>query len=485
MLIPLHRPLGLPHSLRALHSRNYRLFFGGQGISLIGTWITRVATSWLVYRLTGSALLLGVVGFAGQIPSFVLTPISGVLVDRWSRHRILLITQVLSLLQSAALAVLTLSGIITVGQLIALSVVQGVINAFDTPARQAFVIEMVGRAADVPNAIALNSSMVNLARLIGPTIGGLLIATVGEGWCFALDSASYLAVIASLVAMRLPPAVHERTGARVLEDLASGVRYAAGFRPIRSALLLLALVSFMGIPYTTLMPVVATRVLGGGADTLGFLLAASGVGALGGAVYLATRSSVVGLGRTMVVATAVFGGGLVLFSLSRSLVLSLVILPVVGAGFMVEMASTNTVLQTIVEPRMRGRVMAFYTMAFLGMAPFGSLLGGVLAARIGAPGTIAAGAIACLLGAVWFSRELPALREVVWPIYERMGLVPAASEGADARDGEGARNARTATPPAGADARAGEGGFSRAHGARECGPHAPSAIDDPKVVPPR
>src|SRR3954468_8768212 len=349
---------------RAFAHRNYRLFFGGQSVSLIGTWITRVATSWLVYRLTGSALLLGVVGFCGQIPTLLLSPVAGVLVDRHDRHRILVITQVLSALQSLALALLALLGIITVGEILFLQVVQGVINAFDTPARQSFIVDMIEDRADLPNAIALNSSMVNGSRIIGPSIGGIIIAAVGEGWCFMIDAISYLAVIASLLMMRVAAAPQRTSSSSMIDELRAGFRYVAESPPIRTALLLLALVSAMGMPYTVLMPVIASQVLHGGPHTLGFLMTASGFGAVAGALYLASRASVLGLGRVMATATLAFGLGLVGFGFARSLWVALAVLPLVGAGFMVEMASTNTILQTITEERLRGRLMAFYTMAF-------------------------------------------------------------------------------------------------------------------------
>ncbi|MEO8562063.1 MAG: MFS transporter [bacterium] len=411
---------------RALASRNYRLFFSGQTVSLVGTWITRIATSWLVYRLTGSALLLGLVGFCGQIPTLLFAPFAGVLVDRWDRHRILLITQALSLVQSAALAVLTLMGVITVAHVLALQVVQGIINAFDTPARQAFVVEMVENRADLPNAIALNSSMVNTSRIVGPSIGGIIIAAVGEGWCFALDAVSYLAVIASLVAMKLEPHVRAQKTTRMREELATGFRYVTRFVPVRSALLLLSLVSIMGMPYTVLMPAISATVLHGGPHTLGFLMTASGVGALGGAFYLATRRSVLGLGRAMSVSAMTFGVGLAAFSFSRTLWVSLLVLPIVGAGMMVTMAAANTIIQTVVEEDLRGRVMAFYTMAFLGTAPIGSLIAGVAADRIGAQRTILLGGLSCIAAGVWFATRLPTLRKLVRPIYIERGILSAA-----------------------------------------------------------
>jgi MFS family permease len=415
-----------PHLTRALQHRNYRLFFSGQTVSLVGTWITRIATSWLVYRLTGSVFLLGVVGFFGQIPTLVLAPFAGVWVDRWNRHRILVITQILSMLQSVGLAVLTFAGIITVTDILLLQVAQGIINAFDTPARQAFVVEMVEDRADLPNAIALNSSMVNASRIIGPSVGGILIAAFGEGWCFALDAISYVAVLASLLAMRVDARKLPQRGTRVISELMAGVHYVGRFPPTREALLLLALVATMGMPYTVLMPAIASEVLHGGPHTLGYLMTSSGVGALAGAFYLASRRSVLGLGRAMVIATSTFGAGLLAFSFSRRLWLSILILPFVGGGMMVEMASTNTILQTIVEDDMRGRVMAFYTMAFLGTAPLGSLLAGFVADHIGPMRTITAGGLACLVAGGVFALRLPKLRAHVRPIYIERGILAAA-----------------------------------------------------------
>ncbi|QRO03046.1 MFS transporter [Archangium violaceum] len=415
--------------LRALGHRNYRLFFVGQSVSLVGTWLTRVATSWLVYRLSGSALLLGVVGFCGQIPAFVLSPVAGVLVDRWNRHRLLVVTQVLSMLQSFALAVLALTGVIAVWHVAVLSMVQGLINSFDVPGRQAFVVEMIEDRADLPNAIALNSSMFNAARLLGPSVAGGLIAWVGEGGCFLIDGFSYLAVIASLVAMRITWKEREGANGRIVEELKEGFVYAFHFPPIRAMLALLAVVSLMGMPYTVLMPVMASNVLKGGPSTLGFLMAASGMGALVGAGYLASRRSVRGFGRVIVLTASLFGAGLIAFGVSRSVVLSLVTMVVTGAGMMVTTGACNTLLQTIVEERMRGRVMSFYAMAFMGTAPFGSLLAGTLADRFGAPATIVVGGVVCLLAAAWFHVKLPALRERVRPIYERLGILPEVATG--------------------------------------------------------
>jgi MFS family permease len=414
----------LANTLRALRSRNYRLFFAGQSLSLVGTWITRIATSWLVYRLTGSVLLLGLVGFCGQLPTLLLSPFAGVLVDRVSRHRLLVWTQVASMVQSFALAALALTNVITVAHVLVLSVVQGIINAIDTPARQSLVVELIEDRADLPNAIALNSSMVNGARIVGPAIGGALIAAVGEGWCFLLDGISYVAVIASLLLMTVAPWAPAPRTTRAIDELVDGFRYVSGFAPVRASLLLLALVSTMGMPYTVLMPDFTAEVLGGGPTTLGTLMGASGAGALTGALYLASRTNVVGLGRWIVGGTLAFGGGLVVLGLSRSFWIALPALTVLGAGFMIQMAATNTILQTIVSEHLRGRVMSFYTMAFLGTAPIGSLIAGVLANWIGTPATIGAGGLACIVGGAWFAYQLPGLRELVRPIYRAQGILP-------------------------------------------------------------
>jgi MFS family permease len=415
--------------LRALRHRNYRLFFGGQGISLIGTWMTRVATGWLVYRLTGSAFLLGLVSFASQIPILFLGPFAGVWVDRLNRHRVLVVTQVLSMLESFALAVLALMHIITVREVIWLNLFQGVVNSFDMPARQAFVIEMVKEPQDLGNAIALNSSLVNAARLIGPSVAGLIIAAVGEGYCFLIDGISYMAVIASLLAMVLVRRQTERKHDSVLAELREGWDYVRGFQPIWSILSLLALISLVGMPYTTLMPIFAGKILHGGAHTLGFLMAAIGVGALFGAITLAARRTVLGLGRLIPVAAAGFGAGLMAFSASRWFWLSMLLLVGTGYFFMQEMAASNTILQTIVEDKKRGRVMSFYAMAFQGIAPFGSLVAGAAAARIGAPRTLMVGGGICIIGGAVFAMQLPAIRRLIRPIYAQIGIIPEVAEG--------------------------------------------------------
>ncbi len=404
---PSRKSSTLANMSRALRHRNYRLFFAGQGTSLIGTWLSRVAMSWLVYRLTHSAFLLGIVGFASQMPTFLLAPLAGVLIDRWNRHRVLVATQVLAMVQSALLAVFALTGTITVWHVVVLGSFQGFINAFDTPARQSFVVEMVESRDDLPNAIALNSSMVNGARLIGPSIGGVLIAAVGEGWCFAADAASYLAVIASLLAMRIAPRPARTTGAHVLVELRDGLRYIAGVVPIRSILLLLALVSFTGIPYMVLMPIFAGQVLHGGPHTLGLLTACSGAGAVAGVLWLASRRGIMGLQRVICLAGGAFGAGLLGFGFSRWIWLSVPLMVVTGAGMMVQMAASNTLLQTLVEDDKRGRVMSFYTMAFFGMMPLGSLAAGVFGSRIGAPATVAWGGVATIVAVLMYAYKLP------------------------------------------------------------------------------
>ena len=413
-------------AFRALRSHNFRLFFAGQSVSLIGTWMTRVATSWLVYRLTKSPFLLGAVSFAGQIPLFFLAPIAGVWVDRWNRHRTLIATQVLSMIQSLLLAALALTGIITIWHLVALMLFQGFINALDMPARQSFLVQMVDRRDELPNAIALNSSMVNAARLIGPAVAGVIIGSVGEGYCFLIDGISYLAVIVSLLVMRVGPQPQRTEKKNTREELIEGWRYVSGSESIRFILLLLALISLLGMPYTVLMPVFAGQVLHGGPHTLGYLMAAIGVGALVGAVGLAIRKTVLGLGRVIPLSAGIFGAALIGFALSRSLWLSMALLMATGYGMMRNLAASNTLLQTILEEGKRGRVMSFYAMAFAGMSPFGSLLAGAAAARVGAPATVAASGVFCIAGALLFARQLPRMREQIRPLYVQMGILPAA-----------------------------------------------------------
>jgi MFS family permease len=416
---------GIAHAWRALRHRNFRLFFGGQTISLIGTWMTRVATGWLVYKLTGSALLLGTVSFAGQIPTFLLAPFAGVWVDRLDRRQVLVWTQTLSMGQSLTLAWMTLSGRITIPWLLALSVMQGMINAFDMPGRQSFMVKMVEDRRDLQNAIAINSSMVNVARLIGPSLAGMLIDATSEGWCFLIDGISYLAVIASLLMMRLHDPVVQRKATSTLIELKAGWTYVSEFLPIRTILALFALVSLMGMPFVVLMPIFAKTVLGGGPHTLGFLMGAMGLGALASALSLAARKTVLGLTKMIPIAAAVFGLGLIGFGLSRVFWLSMIMVAGAGMGMMQGMAASNTVIQTIVTDDKRGRVMSYYTMAFMGMAPFGSLLAGSMAHAVGAPWTVIMNGAVILLGAAWFATRLPALRRQIRPIYMEMGILPA------------------------------------------------------------
>jgi MFS family permease len=414
----------MSHAWRALRHRNFKLFFLGQGISVIGTWIMRLATAWLVYRLTHSALLLGIVTFSGLIVSFALGPFAGVWVERLNRRKLLVGTQAAAAVQALAMAALTLSHVITLWEIIALSALEGVINAFDMPGRQSFLVQMVDDRDDLSNAIAINSSMANGARLIGPAIAGLVIAAVGEGWCFLINGVSFFAVIASLLMMRIRPLNTRRNATSMFEQMREGWDYVRAFRPIRSLLLLLALISLMGYPYAVLLPIFAGQVLHGGPQTLGWLTGASGIGALVSAISLAFRKSVVGLARMVPIAVAMFGGALILFGLSHTLWLSIVLMIFVGFGMMQGAAACNTIIQSLVPEDKRARVMSYYTMAFFGAAPFGSLLAGVLAHRIGAPLTVILSGSFCVAGSLWFAFELPKVNAVMRPIYREMGLLP-------------------------------------------------------------
>lgn len=415
---------GLRDIVRSLRYRNYRLFFAGQLVSLIGTWMQIVAVAWLVYRRTDSPFLLGLVSFSSQIPTFLFSALAGVWADRLDRRRVLLATQCLFMLQALALAGLTFGDRITVGQIVMLSVFSGLVNALDMPTRQAFLVEMIERKEDLGNAIALNSSMFNGARLIGPAVAGALVAAVGEAACFLINGLSYAAVIAALAAIRIAPRERIRRDTHALHELREGVVYAFDFGPIRAILLLLGTVSLLGMPYVVLMPVFARDILHGDATTLGWLMAAAGIGALAGAAFLASRRSVLGLGRMLVLATSVFALGLFGFAASTHLWTSLAVLVVAGFGMMVMMAGANTLLQTMADDDKRGRVMSLYTMAFMGMAPFGSLLAGGLARWIGPQATVALSGMACLAGAAVFAWRLPGLREKARPVYVRLGILP-------------------------------------------------------------
>jgi len=415
----------IAHAWRALRHRNFKLFFAGQTISVIGTWMTKLATSWLVYRMTRSALLLGVVSFSGQIVAFLLGPFAGVWVERLNRRKLLVWTQALAAVQSLALAALTLAHVINLWEIIALTALQGLINAFDMPGRQSFLVQMVEDRNDLSNAIAINSSMANGARLIGPAFAGLVIAAFGEGWCFLIDGVSYFAVIASLLMMRIKPWNIRRTASSMLEQLREGWDYVRTFAPIRTILLLFALMSLMGYSYSVLLPLFAEQVVHGGAATLGWLTGASGIGAFVSALSLAIRKSVVGLTGILQIATAMLGAALILFGLSHTLWLSLVLMVFVGFGLIQTASVSNTIIQSLVPEDKRARVMSYYMMAFFGASPFGSLLAGVLAHRIGAPHTVMLTGASCLAGSLWFAFERPKLRVVMRPIYEQLGLLPA------------------------------------------------------------
>ena len=396
-------------AVRALRHRNFQLFFAGQLISLIGTWMQTVAQSWLVYRLTGSTLLLGTVGFAGQIPVFLVAPIGGVVADRTNRHRVVIATQTASMVLAFILAVLTLTHRIQVWQIMMLAAGLGIVNAFDIPARQAFLMDMVGRE-DLMNAIALNSSMFNGARILGPAVAGIVVAWVGEGWCFFANAISYIAVIAGLLMMKIKHPVNLANEGSPVEHIVEGFRFVLDKTPIKAILLLLGLVSLVGMPYSVLMPVFASQILHGGARELGMLMGATGVGALLGALTLAARVGVRGLGRLIAICAGGFGASLIFFSFSHLFWLSMVLLVPVGFTMMVQMASSNTLLQSMVPDQMRGRVIALYSMMFMGMAPFGAFFAGAVAHRIGAPWTVAIGGVACIAGAIAFGLGLPNFR---------------------------------------------------------------------------
>src|ERR1035437_9066170 len=395
-------------TLRALRHRNFQLFFSGQLISLTGTWMQTVAQAWLVYRMTKSALLLGSVGFASQIPVFLIAPFGGITADRTNRQRLVIATQISAMILAGILAWLTLSGRVQVWHIFVLAALLGVVNAFDIPGRQAFLVDMVGKE-DLMNAIALNSSMFNGARVIGPAIAGILVARIGEGWCFAANSISYIAVITGLLLMNVHCAPRASKHSPI-EDIIEGFRWVNQTRVIRALLLLIGLVSLVGMPYTVLMPVFADRILHGGARGLSMRMGATGVGALCGALTLAAKTGIKGLGRWVAMSCASLGISLFCFSFSTSFWLSAALLLPAGYSMMLQMACSNTLIQTMVPDQLRGRVMSVYSMMFMGMAPFGAFFGGALAHRIGAPITVAVGGVACVLAAIWFGRALPELR---------------------------------------------------------------------------
>ncbi len=441
---------GLRQTLRALRHSNYRLFFMGQGTSLIGTWIQRIALGWLVFRLTESELLLGVVGFASQILTFVFSPVAGVLADRYHRRGMLMMTQVLSMVQAAVLTILTMGNWITVPEIIVLSLLMGLINAFDIPIRQSFNVEMLENRDDLPNIVALNSFMFNGARLVAPMVAGILIALIGgeplsslflkgasvkataslnvsvpaEGWCFLLNTVSFVAAIWSLMRMTLVRRELPRGGHDVMHQMREGARYTFGFAPIRDILILLAILNLLGTPFVVIMPAFAKKVLGGGAAVFGALMSTSGLGAMLGAVYLASRKSVLGLSK--IIAIAVIGFGLSLLALAwvPNLWMAMPLLVFLGFSMMVSLASCNTLIQTIVQEDKRGRVMGFYTMAFMGVAPFGSLIAGAVADAVGVSWTIAGSGVSCVLIGLALALRLPGLMKHINPIYVQLGILP-------------------------------------------------------------
>ncbi len=424
----------LREALRALRNRNYRLFFIGQGISLTGIWMQTIAVGWLVFRMTRSELMLGIVTFSSQAPVFLLSPFAGVIGDRFDRRRILLFMQFMALCQALALAILTIAGTVEVWQIIMLSVLLGLANAFEMPARQAFVVELIEDRADLSNAIALNSALFTGARLIGPAVAGVLVATAGEGACFLVNAASYPASLAALLMMTIPRRDAPAEGKRLMGDLAEGMRYAFGFPPIRALLATVALLSLTAMSFPVLLPVFASDILHGGPNTYGFLVAASGFGAIWGTLYLAMKKSVLGLDRVISVSLVLFGLGLGAFSLSRSATLSMAALAVVGFGMILALAACNTILQTIVEEGMRTRVMGLYVMVFMGAAPLGSISAGGVSTVIGAPATsLIAGAL-CVIGGLLFARWVPVLRRLVRPIYHRMGIIREVAMGIQATE---------------------------------------------------
>lgn len=413
---------------RAFRHRNFRLYFSGQSISLIGTWVQQIALSWTIYQLTHSSVLLGVVSFAGQLPLFLVTPFAGVWMDRWNRHRTLIVTQSLSMLQAFLLAFAVTAGVLNIWILIALNVAAGIILAVDLTARQAFMVDMVPSPHDLPNAVALNAFVINGGRMLGPAIAGALLTVVSPAICFYANAISYIPVVGALLLMRVQPRPPSHSGG-AMGDLVEGIRYSLGFPPIRAVLALVALASLVGMPYAVLMPIFAAEVLHGGAHTLGVLMTAPGIGALIGTVFLASRKSIYGAGPRVATGALVFGVGLLMAGFVRGLGLSLLAFGLVGLGMIVQLATSNTVLQTIVDDDKRGRVMSLYTMALMGMAPFGSLIGGGLAHALGVPVTFALGGVTCLGGALLFAIRIPSLRPMVLPIYRRKGIIPEVAEG--------------------------------------------------------
>jgi MFS family permease len=399
----------LPATFRALEYRNFQLFFAGQLISLVGTWMQNVAQAWLVYRLTHSSVLLGAVGFSSQIPVFLFAVVGGIVADRFDRRKVVIATQTAAMLLAFVLAAVTLSGTVRIWHIFVLSTLLGVVNAFDIPARQSFIVAMVGKA-DLMNAIALNSSMFNASRVVGPAVAGILVATIGEGWCFFANAVSYIAVIAGLLLMRIAEKRRPESAGSALANVGEGFRFVIRNPPVHALLILLGIMSLLAMPFAVLMPIFADRVLHGGAATLGWLMGWTGVGALGGALLLATRTELKGLSTWLAAAATGLGCFLVGFAFSTSLALSSVLLVAIGFCMMVQMGATNTLVQSMAPDALRGRIMAVYSMMMMGMTPFGSLLAGAMADRLGAARTVALGGAVCVLAALTFWRVLPRIR---------------------------------------------------------------------------
>jgi len=410
--------LHLSQAIRSLSNRNYRLFFAGQGISLLGTWMQNIASSWLIYRLSGSTFILGLSGFFTLAPVFFISPFAGVLGDRWNRHKILIVVQVMAMIQALTFATITLAGIVQVWHILLMSCILGIINAFEMPTRQAFIMEMVGDISLLPNAIALNSSIFNGSRLIGPAIAGIIVSLAGEGFCFLLNGISYIAVIAAFISMDLSKVRSVTAGRNFLHEMKEGFSYMAGHIPIRDLLLVAAMISFFSMTFPVLLPVFATDILGGGSHTFGLLVSSSGAGAFIATIFLAMREDIKGLGRIMNIAIYALAGGLIVFSFSKTLYLSMSILVILGFSMITTLASCNTVLQTIVDENKRGRVMSFYVMAFTGFAPAGSLLSGIISSKAGAPMTLLIFGLACMAFGIAFSFRMPLVKKIIYLPHE-------------------------------------------------------------------
>ena len=418
----------LPHSLRALGSRNFRLYYSGQAVSMLGTWIKSIAVTWLAYRLSDSTWFTGLIGFLLSAPHLFVGPLAGVLGDRVSRRKLLMTVLALLCLQATMLAILSGLELITLWQLAALALFSGLCNAFETPTRQSFFVQLLDRREDLPNAIALNSLLMNGTRLLGPSIGGLLIAYGGETVCFVVNAVTYLAVLLALHHVRVAQGPAPRAPSHPLADLAEGWRYVRGFLPARRMLLALAAVSVAISPYSTLMPAIAVKSFGEGAELVGLFVGAVGLGAVVSAVFLARRPSVVGLSKWIGIAAVIAGAGSMAFAFSRWVPLSVVCMMMAGFGMFMTGACCNTILQTVVDDEKRGRVMSYYTVAFIGTAPIGHLGGGWLAEHIGAPLTFLVGGAIALVAGLAFAAQMHEFRSHLRPVYVTRGIIPASNE---------------------------------------------------------